>query len=374
MTIRSWALSAIALAVLTGCSANGSETVEPKPRTAETTTTIDPAKASMLESGRDYDVLASLPVSIHGQRASYRGVTPDGQVLGEITTPTRDDTDMGDVGSYSSAFLLDPHTKKVTMLSDGRTRSKETAVLGMVANESSVVWLEVADSNVGVGTWTLYTYDRSRHKETELASYEDEVQLANSVLDVQDPVIVGDMAFLTSDTIPVADGKGVRVLGVPIDGSGPMTVVVDGAGKVRGDGDAIVYEKGTQLIRDEIAAHQTTVVGDSARGACGSYVHSGVLVTCRRTDGRSVVTVTDGSGKAVAIGPFGTRISDVKQQPGWVMFGFGAKVYVFDVEKSSLFLAARTPFGVTLVGGDTALIAESRPDGDVKGYTLVTLR
>lgn len=373
------ALGAAAL-LLTGCSSDAHESPRSAPTTATTTTPIiAPTSASELVEGKDYDVVATLPAQIDSSRVLWSGVDAAGTAFGGIavTDPDADHSRMGPVGSYAQPVLMSPAGEliRMTPLRDSGTT---TQMLGGDVNDDWVTWLESADTNIGMGSWTLYSYERSTKKLRLLASYRDDVVREDTFLDYDGRAeIVGDDVVLGTASAS-RSGKGSAILTVPLDGSAPLSELVLRASEPDADetGFSFVMARKTLMYRDATTGETRQLHTGGGRGECQFY-RSKVLVTCEKASDGIAVTVAGTDGETT-FGPFRHGVSYVELRDGWARFVAHAdgdpQIYAVDAATSTLHHVSTSQNGWRLMGNGYALVVQGDVDKEPTGHQLIKLR
>jgi hypothetical protein len=378
------ALTAAAV-LLAGCSSTPSATPASVPRTSATTATpapeatIAPDSATPLVEGKDYDVVTTLPAQIDGSPTRWSGVDAAGTAYGDIAVPDpdADRSSMGPVGSWAQPVLMN-RDGGLTRMTPVRDSGVTTQMLGGDANDDWVTWFESADTNVGSGSWTLFSYERSTKKLRRLATYEDDVVGQGTFLDYDGrPEILGDDVVMGTAAIS-RSGKGSAILTVPLDGSAPLSELVPRASDPDVDekGFSFVLGKKALMYRDAATGETRQLHPGTGRGECQFY-RSGVLVTCEKTDGGEEITVAGPDGEQ-SFGPFRNGVSYVELRDGWVRFVEDAdgdhQIYAVDVASGTLHPAAAWPNGWRLMGHGYALAEPGDPDGTSSDSQLIKLR
>ena len=323
------ALAALSLLVA-GCSSDpGTTSTRSTPSTPSTPAaspvraTIDPASASSLVEGKDYDVVATLPATIDGSPVQWSGVDGTGTAFGGIAVadPAHEEGSMGAIGSYAQPVLMSPDGT-LTRMTPVRDTGRTTQMLGGDANADWVTWFESADTSIGMSSWTLYSYERSTKKLRTIATYRDDVVGKGTFLDYDGrPEILGDDVVMgTAASGP--SGKGSAILTVPLDGSAPLSVLVEGASEPDVDEGGFSFLQGWKrlMYRDASTGETRQLHVGAGRGEC-HFFRSDVLVTCEKVDDGVDVTVTRPDGEWT-FGPFRAGVSYVELRgapPGLVV-------------------------------------------------------
>lgn len=382
--MRSMPLTVCAAAALLlgGCASEPESPRASAATTAATTPTptpdaaIAPASATALVEGEDYDVVGIVPAEIDGARVVWTGSDAAGTVFGGIAVPDPDfETDrMGPVGSYAQPVLMNAETGELTRMTPVRDSGTTTQMLGGDANDDWVTWLESADTNIGMGSWTLYSYERSTKKLRELASHRDDVVREGNFLDYDGRAeIVGDDVVMGTASVS-RSGKGSAILTVPLDGSAPISELVPGASESDADEDgfSFVLEKKALMYREASTGETRQLHAGAGRGECQFY-RSKVLVTCEKTSDGVEVTVAGPNGEKT-FGPFRGGVSYVELRDGWARFVADSRTYAVDAATMTLHHVSASQIGWHLVGHGHALVAQGSADEGWSGYELITLR
>lgn len=340
MSSRHVAAAIGALLALTGCTSGGSDPeVQPTP-TEPTSPRLAVPDATPLKNGVDFDVVSRPLPEVRGQRATFDGVTTDGEIYGSTVTldlPV-DDPDL--VASFGSVVLVDAVSGQVTMVSDGTKRPAQTRVIGVAADQRWVSWIE--SPTVKDGDWTLYSYDRETARTRKVVTsnlagkYGELVEAA--------PRITGGRV---SVDLKVADGATVR-----------LRTKLDGTGK-------------------PAAAPRRMVTTDST---CGDVRAGSDSLTCSSTDDGTAVDVVgeDDAAGEDTYGPFDGKVSKVRIVDGWAQLvegdGDDAITYAIDIERKQLHVAKREDRGWRLMGHGYALETDLLSDGTARSYELIRLR
>jgi hypothetical protein len=374
--MRGLVMGVVAVLCLAGCSSSVHDSPGDSP-TAKATIAVDDAYA--MKEGRDYDVVATLPARIHGDRTRYFGVSPDGLVFGETyaedpkAEPPVGPGDMG-FSTRSNVILLDPASGKVTQVSDGNARAHRAGVSGIDVNDEWVTWLEI-DAMEGSG-WTLYSYDRSTGTERKLGTHRDADWQDNSVGPEGRPAIMGDRVVMSTIAFGDEMRKRDQVLSVPLDGSAPLTELVGGATAVEVDADGISYVTSTGALTFRDRNSGETKILDNEKASRCQHHRSGLVMTCESSAGEWWINLKTKDGQKALFGPFEEWIGDVQLQPDWARFVIDADgpptFYAIDTDRLKLFKVAAPKTDWQLMGNHMALIS---PFEGTKGdITLIQLR
>jgi hypothetical protein len=376
------ALAGAAL-LLAGCASDPSEpatSVRPPASAAPTTpSTTAPASATPLVEGADYDVVATLPATIDGSPVQWSGVDGSGTAFGGIEVPDPDyqEGQMGSVGSYSQPVLMSLDGR-LTHMTPVRRSGVTTQMLGGDANDDWVTWFESADTSIGTGSWSLYSYERSTKKLRLLATHEDDVVRDGNFLDYdgRPEILGGDVVMGTAAIGP--SGKGSAILTVPLDGSAALTTLVRDASEPDVDEKGFSFLQGwkTLMYRDASTGKIRQLHTGAGRGECHFY-RSSVLVTCEKGDGGVVVTVAGPNG-ARTFGPFPGGVGYVELRDGWARFVEDAdgdpQIYAVDAATGTLHHVSSSQGLWRLIGHGYALVAQVDDDREATGYQLIKLR
>ena len=379
------ALTATTL-LLTGCSSDpgdpapaASPSASAAPTTPPTPPTTAPASATPLVDGKDYDVVATLPATIDGSPVQWSGVDGSGTAFGGISVPDPDyeEGQMGAVGSYAQPVLMSPEGR-LTRMTPVRQSGVTTQMLGGDANDDWVTWLESADTNIGAGSWTLYSYERSTKKLRTIATYKDDVVGKDTFLDYDGRAeILGDDVVMGTAAIG-SSGKGSAILTVPLDGSAPLTKLVPDASEPDVDEKGFSFHQGWKrlMYRNASTGKIRELHTGAGRGECHFY-RSGVLVTCEKTSDGAEVTVSGPDGTRT-FGPFRSDVSYVELRDGWARFVEDAdgdpQIYAVDAASETLHHVSASQGLWRLVGHGYALVVQVDDDRETTGYQLIKLR
>jgi hypothetical protein len=372
------ALAAVAL-LLAGCASDPSEPATSARPSASAAATTAPASATPLVDSKDYDVVATLPAAIDGSPVQWSGVDGNGTAFGgiEVPDPNYEEGQMGAVGSYAQPVLMSPDGQ-LTRMTPVRRSGVTTQMLGGDANDDWVTWLESADTSIGSGTWTLYSYERSTKKLRTIATYKDDVVGKGTFLDYDGRAeILGDDVVMGTAAIGPS-GKGSAILTVPLDGSAPLSTLVPDASEPDVDEKGFSFLQGWKrlMYRDASTGSIRQLHTGAGRGECHFY-RSGVLVTCEKGEGGVVVTVAGPDGTRT-FGPFRSGVSYVELRDGWVRFVEDAdgdpQTYAVDVATGTLHHVSSSQGLWRLMGHGYALVVQVDDDREATGYQLIKLR
>ncbi|MET0819611.1 MAG: hypothetical protein ABWY58_01490 [Aeromicrobium sp.] len=376
------ALASAAL-LLAGCSSDSDEPAASAPPSASaaptTPATTAPASATPLVEGEDYDVVAALPATIEGSPVQWSGVDAGGTAFGgiDVPDPAYEQGRMGPVDSYAQPVLMTP-TGQLTRMTPVRDSGVTTQMLGGDANDDWVTWFESADTSIGMGSWTLYSYERSTKTLRTIATYEDDVVGKNTFLDYDGrPEILGDDVVMGTAGIG-SSGKGSAILTVPLDGSAPLTRLVARASEPDVDENGFSFLQGWKrlMYRDTSTGDIRQLHTGAGRGECHFY-RSGVLVTCDKTSDGEEVTVAGPEGTRT-FGPFRSGVSYVELRDGWARFVEDAdgdpQIYAVDAATETLHHVSASQNLWRLVGHGYALVVQVDDDREATGYQLIKLR
>jgi hypothetical protein len=371
---------AVAALLLAGCASDLSEPATSATATTPTSrATIGPASATPLVEGEDYAVVATLPATIDGSPVQWSGVDGSGTAFGGIAVPDPDYEQgrMGPVGSYAQPVLMSP-AGQLTRMTPVRQSGVTTQMLGGDANDDWVTWFESADTSIGMGSWSLYSYERSTEKLRRLATYEDDVVRDGNFLDYDGrPEILGDDVVMGTAAIGPS-GKGSAILTVPLDGSAPLSELVPDASEPDVDEKGFSYLQGwkTLMYRDASTGRTRRLHTGAGRGECHFY-RSGVLVTCEKGAGGVAVTVTGPDGERT-FGPFLGGVSYVELRDGWVRFVADAdgdpQIYAVDAATGNLHHVSSSQNEWRLMGHGYAMVVRGGDKGHAEEYRLIKLR
>jgi hypothetical protein len=372
-------LTAAAL-LLAGCASDPGKPAMATTASATPThqATVAPSTATPLVEGEDYDVVATLPATIDGSPTQWSGVDAGGTAYGGIAVPDPDaERDrMGSVGSYAQPVLMSP-AGRLTRMTPVRRSGVATQMLGGDANDDWVTWFESADTSIGMGSWSLYSYERSTKKLRRLATYEDDVVRDGNFLSYDGrPEILGDDVVMGTSAIGPS-GKGSQILTVPLNGSAPLTEIVRGASEPDVDEGGFSFLQGwsTLMYRDASTGKTRQLHTGAGRGECHFY-RSGVLVTCEKGKGGVVVTVAGRNAKRT-FGPFRGGVGYVELRDGWVRFVADAdgdpQIYAVDAATGTLHHVSSSQNEWRLMGHGYATIVRGGDKGQATAYQLIKL-
>jgi hypothetical protein len=371
------ALTCAAL-LLASCSSDPDEPAASAPPATSATPTT-PASATPLVEGKDYDVVASLPAEIDGSPVRWSGVDGAGTAFGGINVPDPDyERDrMGAVGSYAQPVLMSPGGQ-LTRMTPVRSSGVTTQMLGGDADDDWVTWFESASTSIGMGGWTLYSYERSTKKLRTIATYEDDVVGDDTFLDYDGrPEILGDDVVMgTAAAGP--SGKGSAILTVPLDGSAPLSELVRDASEPDVDERGFSFLKGWKrlMYRDASTGKIRHLHTGAGRGECHFY-RSGVLVTCEKGGAGVEVTVAGPAGTHT-FGPFRRGVSYVELRDGWARFVEDAEgdpqIYAVEAATGALHHVSASQSDWRLMGHEYAMTVRGGDDGEASEYRLIKLR
>lgn len=213
--------------------------VRPAGPVPDTVQTIDPSGATVLRLGDSLDVVADLPRTFGDAPVLFTSYAGEGVLVGDVS-PER----QGDVGQakqpvleQSFPVMYDLSTKEFTILDD-RSRPETTQVADVSGNADTVVWAELVGMNVDTATFSLYAYDRRSGDVTTMGTFDDP---DGQIVYGNDLVLSGGTAYFSTYAYPQKKGQGA-VYAVPVDGSGPPSVVAAGGSAVRVSGGTLTYE------------------------------------------------------------------------------------------------------------------------------------
>jgi hypothetical protein len=311
MRTRKLVIGVAAVLSLVGCTSGSDEA--PKADPTKVVRTIDPAKATTLKLGDDLEVLAELPRKMGDQDVYFHGFTADGKVLGSAALPEGpSDGQMGSVTSQAHPVMYDPETKKFTVL-DSRKREKNTQLPSIISSGDFVVWLETPETNIGVSTIAIYSYDRRSKKVTQLYSASDP---DGRLVWGSDLVVSEGTVYFSMSSWKPKDNARSRVYAVPVDGSRPARVLVKGGAFVTLAGDSLTYAVKDARFSRDLRTGETSPVPVSPRandpGFCGAELVEGFETLCMGTPAgdepsdvtAAVLTVTERSGRKTVFEPF----------------------------------------------------------------------
>ncbi|WP_332642354.1 hypothetical protein [Aeromicrobium sp.] len=346
------------------------------------------ADALTMKVGRDFDVITTLPKRINGQVAYYQGVSPDGIVYGSTAEEDPEaDQPLGGgstlITTRDDVFLFNPQTGKVTSISDGASRSQQVAVRGIDVNDEWVTWIEVQEAYNA--RWTLHSYDRSTGKERRLGSQKDGVEGDTGIAD--GAKISGNRVLISTFGFGDEDAKAKRaensqILSAPLDGSAPLTELVNGATGASVDADGMSYvDVATDALTFRDARSGKTKVLNVGKTNVEDYLECAlyderVLMTCEGSGVNRSIRIKTNDGKPVSFGPLADDFWYFALDSGWAKFVLDPdgqpKIYAIDTKRMKLFKVADTQGGWDLMGDDFALV---RPFAGAKGEIwLIKLR
>lgn len=387
MTIRALAGTSAFLLVAAGCSSSGAvtaESVSSQAKVTASTTASSPKTYTLagmptvpvMRKGHDFKKVARRPIFLGGRFFNMFGQTKDGYAYGDAAKLSN-----GGPLTPHNATLVSIRTGKVTYLSDGSTRPEPTQFSGMEAYRDWVVWAETTSDNMSVSDWRMYSYNRRTHQERLIARPPD-VGFSPPPLAVGDTMPVVDRGTVYFAAVgPVKDSGelGTSIYSVPIDGSAPMTKLINNASSpsAYAKGHVLTYAKGNKLWQRNLVSGATSRVrGFKISKACGwSASAEGTLVLCRqlpRTTKRSTryrLTIVRPSGRRTTLPAFGLQPSSLAATSRWAAFNVRdprsekRKVYVYDLKKKRL---AKLPSSTTfsdISGAGPALAIKIATDG-----------
>lgn len=376
--MKSSAVVSVLVAVLLGgCAAGSQETSTPMPSASSAVdATIDPATATPLREGADFEVIGELPATVDGSPTYWSAADAKGSVFGQIMVPDpqADPGSMGEVGYYAQPIMVDAASNKLTRLTPVRDSGRTMQIIGADVDDTWIIWLESGDAHIGSGRWKLYSYERATKKVRLLGSYKDPVAGTDSTLDYEGkPEIVGSDVVMSITSDKGSDRRN-SILSAPLDGSKPLAVLIDGAVDPDADDGGFSYVQDAKdlMYRDARTGESKRIrAGD---GQCQFY-RAGVLLTCGKKAGRTEITVST-SERPTVYGPFDSRAGYFVLKGGWATLvdhpDEAAKTYAINIATSKIYLASKSQVGWDLLGHGFASV---RPSGkDTAGSKLIKLR
>lgn len=234
-----------------------SDDVRPAKPTEDKIQTIDPSKATKLKLGDTLEVVTELPKTFNGDQVLFWAFLEDDVVLGTATPPEETGPDAASL-QQSHPVMYDLGTKKFALLDD-RDRPAPTQVGDLSGNENTVVWVERVGTNIDASDFTFYSYDRQSKQVTTIGEFNDP---DGQIVYGNDLALAGDTAYFSTSSYPAKRGQ-EGVYAMPVDGSGPPSVIAQGSQQVRIVGDTLTY--GTTDPKDE--EHPTYFSYDLRTGA-----------------------------------------------------------------------------------------------------------
>lgn len=393
MRLRGIATGIAVLICVTACT--GSDPDPTPPRPTDDVTTIDPAKAEVLDLGDDLEIVARLPRKFGEQDTFFRGFTSDGKLMVTVTLreePTNDGIVGGGLTSQTYAALYDLGTKKFTIL-DSRERERNPQIPSMVSSDDFIVWAESPDTTASSSNMAIYSYDRRSKRVAQLFSAGDPDGIINGGDDV---VVAGDTAYFSRFACCRKRDRGnAAVYSVPADGSASAKVLVRGGKFVGLAGDSLTYEvKQTRLSRDLQTGVPTPVPTSPEAddpGFCGAEFTKPYETLCMGTpsgdETETVVgaklTIKEASGRTTVFKPFPSdspnnptphHVRPVGPWTGVTMTSDGGADRMFLVDLDSRVMKAfpnDTAFWDVNDGGTQALLSRT---GDVKRWPQLIVR
>ncbi len=339
---------------------------------------MDPATATALREGTDFDVVGELPGMVDGSPTYWSAADSEGSVFGQIMVPDpkADPGSMGEVGYYAQPVLLDPASKKLTRLTPVRDSGRTMQITGADVDDTWVTWLESAVAHVGSGQWKLYSYERSTKKVRLLGSYQEPVAGTDSTLDYEaKPEIVGSDVVMSIMSDRGTDRRNT-ILSAPLDGSKPLAVLIDGAVDPDADEGGFSYVQGKNdlMYRDGRTGESKRI--HAGAGRCQFY-RAGILLTCDQKAGRTEVTVGTTTDSDV-YGPFGSDVGYVDLTGGWATLvdhrDNADTTYAINIATSKIYLATKSQVGWDLLGHGFASVRPPGGKDSSKGGELIKLR
>lgn len=316
-------LAVVTTITTTACTA-GSESDRP----AEVVVSVGPRSSvpTMVE-GTDYRVVDEVPSRIDGGNTAYYDIGDD-QALAVRFAPDSSGTD-----------------RMVTVdLSSGRTTSLFTAgqrgkpsMPEVTRGDGFVVWLQTDATTYDSLNWDLYSYETATKTRRRIASSAD--------LGIDDPPwpsfssirprVVGDQVYWAAVEQLTSGTPRTAVYRAPLDGSEPMSKVIDDATDVYPDGDDLWFQRdGRMLAWDVSAAAEKTVDTAPVEEPCGGFFHEGTLVQLECA-GRGSLVITEASGRRTTLQAL-DRPGYLNATSRWVGYSTGGQAYVYDLERRRL--------------------------------------
>lgn len=315
--MRKLVIGVAAVLCVAACTSGSDEPSKAEP-TKDAVQKIDPANATTLKLGEDLEVVAKLPRKMGDQQAFFQGFTSDGKLLGTVSlpeTPANDGIVGGALTSQTHPVLYDVATKKFTIL-DSRKRERNTQLPSIVSSGDYVVWMETPETTASSSTVAIYSYDRRSKRVVLLFSADDPDGIMNGGDDV---VVAGDTVYFSRFACCRERDRGnAAVYSVPVDGSAPAKVLVEGGQFVTLAGDSLTYEVKDKGFSRNLATGETKPLPVSVRakdpGFCGAEFTESFETLCmgKPTNDEMegvvdpVLTVKEPSGRSTVFRPFPT--------------------------------------------------------------------
>lgn len=293
------------------------------------------SKTPVLAQGKDYRVADKVPSVVDGGRATVFGWLNDDTAYASMPSVKRPATN----GTEPMRLVsIDTRTGRATTLADHGADQLAPYILDAADTKDFVVWTEIHDTTLETMRWDIYSLNRRTGKERHLASFKDLGAVKPPWPSIQGVTlqIIGDHVYY-----PVVEGSDAKgdwsgaIYGVPIDGSGGATKVVDDATQAWADGQKLWFERDSKPRVWNVGKQaEVDVKAAKVVQPCGMFVNQGVLVQCDR---QNTLIITEPSGKVTTIKGLPVRPTYLNATSRWVGFNAGdSTAFVYDLKRSRL--------------------------------------
>lgn len=201
--------------------------------------TIDPSKATTLKLGDTLEVVTDLPKTFNGDQVLFSAFAENNVVVGSVM-PGLDKAARGpEYLEQQHPVMYNLNTKEFTLLDD-RDRPDPTQVGNVSGNENTVVWVELVGIAADHSEFTIHSYDRQSKQVTTIGEFNDP---DGQIVYGNDLTLAGDTAYFSTYAYPAKRGQDA-VYAVPLDGSTPPSMIVEGGWRIRISGDTLTYGVG----------------------------------------------------------------------------------------------------------------------------------
>ncbi len=308
-----------------------------------------PQEPVQMVEGKNFDGLATSPMTVGGQTVGLVGLADDHTAYGTVGNPVG--------GGPSKPVIVDLRAKTATPLMPD---DKNARADHMAASKDWIVWIDGGPVD-RVKAWSMYSYERSSGTVRLIGSLNPK-GTEGVMLGELNPSINAGVVFVSAVSGAASDGGPISgTYSVPADGSSPMKRILQNSSfSAAGDG-VLVYTRGDRLFRRDLKTGKESappycddwVVGDGVLACTRGADHTVRVITA---DGkRSSIDITDGSSSLIAassgwlaIDNPDSPVYDLRSKrflitpAGWILAPLGGYGHYLEVMREDV--QARTEF------------------------------